>query len=95
MISSLKEEREGMSGAIRYIKFSGDYDKFDQCKEKTKAIDRHKGILKYLTKEVDIPIEDEAENDEERMKIYEEKIQGMGFPNHVIYRNFFWSGQIV
>ena len=38
---------------------------------KEKAITRHKGILKYLTKEVEIPTEDEAYNDEDKMKIYE------------------------
>ena len=38
---------------------------------KIKAIARHKGILKYLTKEVEISTEYEAENDEENMKIYE------------------------
>ena len=53
-----------MEGDIRYIKLSGDYDKFYELKEKTKAIFRHKGILKYLTKEVEISTEDEAENDE-------------------------------
>ena len=47
-----------MDRAIRYINFSGYYDKFDECKEKTKAIARHRGKLKYLTKEVDIPTED-------------------------------------
>ena len=51
----MKEERYEMAGSIRYIKFSEDYDKFDDWKEKTKAIARHKGILKYLTKEWDIP----------------------------------------
>ena len=49
-MSSIKEERDDMYGAIRYIKFSGDYDNFDDWKEKTKAIDRHTDILKYLTK---------------------------------------------
>ena len=63
MISSPKEEGEDMAGATRYIKFSGDYDKFDEWKENTKAISKHKGILKYLTKEVEIPTEEEAEND--------------------------------
>ena len=42
-------------------------------------IARPKGILKYLTKEVDIPIEDEAENDEEKMKIYEENSKAWDF----------------
>ena len=45
-----------MPGSIRYINFSGYYDKFDEWKENTKAVYRHKGILKYLTKEVEIPI---------------------------------------
>ena len=44
-----------MVGAIRYIQFSGDYDKFYEWKEKTKEISRQKGIRKYLTKEVEIP----------------------------------------
>ena len=61
-----------MSGAISYIKFSGDYYKFDEWKENTKSITIHRGILKYLTKEV-IPTEDESENDEEKMKMYEGK----------------------
>ena len=30
------------------IKLSGDYDKFDEWKDKTEAIERHKGVLKYL-----------------------------------------------
>ena len=46
-----------MAVAIRYIKFRGDYDKCDEWKKKTKAIARHKGILKYLTKECEIPNE--------------------------------------
>ena len=50
-----------MAGAIRYIKFSGYYDTFEECKERTKEISRHKGILKYLSKEVEITIEEEAE----------------------------------
>ena len=35
-----------MAGAIIYIKFIGDYDKFDNWKEKTKEIARHKGVPK-------------------------------------------------
>ena len=57
MTSIPKEEREEMAGAIRYIKFSGDYDKFYEWKEKIKEITSHKGTLKYLTKEVYIPTE--------------------------------------
>ena len=52
---SIKEKIDEIYGAIRYINFSGDYEKFYEWKEKTKAITRHKGILKYLTKEVYIP----------------------------------------
>ena len=44
-----------MAGTIRYIKFSGDYEFFCECKENTKSIARQKGILKYVTKEWDIP----------------------------------------
>ena len=32
MISITKDEREDMEGTIRYIKFSGGYDKFDEWK---------------------------------------------------------------
>ena len=46
-----------MAESIRYIKFSGDYKNFDEWKEKTKAITRHKSSLKYPTKEVEIPTE--------------------------------------
>ena len=52
MTSIPKEEREKITGAIRYIKFSGDYDMFYEWKEKIKEITSHKGTLKYLTKEV-------------------------------------------
>ena len=65
------EEREDMARFIRYINISGDYEKFDQWKENNKEIARHKGILKYLTKEVEILTEEEAENGQDRMKIYE------------------------
>ena len=67
-----------MAGAIRYINFSGDYENFDYWKENTKSITRHKGILKYLTKEVYVPTEDEAENDEDKLKIYEGKSKAWG-----------------
>ena len=40
-----------MDGAIRYINFREYYETFYEWKEKTKTIARHKGILKYLTKE--------------------------------------------
>ena len=48
-MSSTKEEGYEMAGAIIYIKFSGDYEKFDEWKGKTKVIERHKCILKYPT----------------------------------------------
>ena len=79
MISLTKDERYDMSGAIRYIKFSGDYNKFGECKKKTEAIFRHEGILKCLTKELAIPIEDESDKDEEKL------ISLKGTPNHWIY----------
>ena len=50
MTSSTIDEIDEVSGAISYIKFSGDYDNFDEWKENTMAIARHKGILKYLKK---------------------------------------------
>ena len=37
-MSSIKKERAEMSGAIRQIKFIGDDEKIDDCKEKTKKI---------------------------------------------------------
>ena len=40
MTPTPKEEREEMAGSFRYIKFSGDYDKFDEWKEKNKEIAR-------------------------------------------------------
>ena len=46
-MSSTREKRYEMDIAIRYIKFSGDYDKFDEWKGKTKVIATNKGILKY------------------------------------------------
>ena len=49
------------------IKLSGDYEKFYEWKEKTKEISRHKGIIKYLTKEVKIPTEEETEKNEGNM----------------------------
>ena len=69
-MSSIKEERDDMYGAIRYIKFSGDYDNFDDWKEKTKAIDRHTDILKYLTKYWEIINKEYAEDDPDKLNIY-------------------------
>ena len=43
------------------------------------AISIHKGILKYLTKEVDISTEDEADKCGEKMKIYEENSKAWDF----------------
>ena len=39
-----------MKSSIISMKFSGDYEKFDEWKEKTKDVARIKGILKYLKK---------------------------------------------
>ena len=49
-MSRINDERYDMAGAIRYIKFSGDYEKFYGWKENTKAVAGHNGILKYLKK---------------------------------------------
>ena len=91
--SSPRERREDKAGAIRYIKFSGKYNKFHEWKEKIKAIARHKGILQYLTKEVEIPPEDKAENDEEKMKINEGNSKACDFLIISLADILFWSGQ--
>ena len=57
-MSSIKEERDEMSGAIICIKFIGYYENFDEWKENTKSIARHHGIFKQLTREWEIPEED-------------------------------------
>ena len=49
-ISSSKDEREETDGAIRYIKFSGDYDKFDELRENKKSIVIKKGYPKIPDK---------------------------------------------
>ena len=54
-MSSIKEKRDDMADATIYIKFSGDYDNFNEYKEKTKAIVSPKVIFKYSTKKWDIP----------------------------------------
>ena len=59
------------SGAIRYIKFSGYYYKFDEWKDKTTTLARHKTILKYFTKEWEINNEEDVEDDPYKLKIYE------------------------
>ena len=68
-----------MSGAIRYIKFSEDYDKFYDWKDKTKAIAGHNRMLKYLTKKRDIPKEEDAKDDAYLLKIYEGNIKAWYF----------------
>ena len=60
-----------MNGYIIYIKFSGDYDKFDEWKEIIKEVSRYMGILKYLRKELWIPSEVDVENNEHKLNIYE------------------------
>ena len=63
-----------MAVAIRYIRFSRDYAKFDEWKQNTEAIERHKVILKCLTKEWGICKQEDAEDDSDILKIYEEYI---------------------
>ena len=46
-----------MTRAIIKITFRGDYNNFDGWKENTKAIARHEGALKYLTKYWKVPKE--------------------------------------
>ena len=75
----IKDERDDMAEAIRYINFCSDCDKFDEFKEKTKAMSRNKGILKYLTIKLEIPTEDEEDNDEDKMKIYEGNSKAWNF----------------
>ena len=70
-MSSTKYERDQMNVAIRYIKFSGDYNKFGEWKENTKSIARHKGILKYLTNQWEITSEEDAEDYKDKLKIIE------------------------
>ena len=94
MTSNPKEEREEMEGSIRYIKLSVEYDKFYQWKENTKEISRHKGILKYLTKEVEIPTEEEAKN-EDNMKIYKGNSKAWDFLIIILTDIPFWYGQAV
>ena len=77
MTSILREEGEETAGAIKYIKLSEYHDKFYEWKENPKTIYRHKGILKYLTKEAEIPTEEE--NDDNKMKIYEEYSKAWDF----------------
>ena len=68
-----------MDRAIKYLKFSGDCDNFYEWKENTKEIVKHKGILKYLTKEWEIPTEEDEETDEEKVKIYEGNFKAWNF----------------
>ena len=53
--SIIKDYRYDMEGIIKYIKFSGDKENFDEWKENTKEISGQKEIIKYLTKKWDIP----------------------------------------
>ena len=68
-----------MAGDIRYIKFSGDYEKFDEWKNNTKAISRHKGILKYLTKQREIPTKEDTETEKDKINIHEIKCKAWDF----------------
>ena len=62
-----------MAVAIRYIKYSGDYENVFEWGKKIKEIARHKGTLKYLKKKVDIPTEDASDKDGDKVNIYEYK----------------------
>ena len=44
MTSITKDERYEITGYIRYIKFSGDYNKFDSWKEEKKSIFRQEHL---------------------------------------------------
>ena len=46
--------------------------------KKTKAIVSHKDILKYLTKEWEITSEEDAEDEKDKIKIYEGKYKACG-----------------
>ena len=59
-----------MDGVIRYIKFSVDYDQFDERKDK-KGNCKTQGYIEVLKKEWEIPIEEDEENNEDILKIYE------------------------
>ena len=61
-----------------YINFSGDYEKFDEWKNKTKSIVSHKGIMKYLTKKLLITTEEDAETYEYKLNINERKSEAWG-----------------
>ena len=62
-----------MTRSIGYINFIGDYDNFDQWKEKNKNIAGKKGILNHLKKEWEIPTQEYAETNEDKLKTYEGK----------------------
>ena len=68
-----------MDGVIRYIKFSGYYDKFGQWKKITNAISIHNIILNYLTKEREIAYVEDAENDDDKLNIYERNSKAWDF----------------
>ena len=71
----IKIEIYEIEGAITYIKFSGDYENFDELKNNTKEIVRHKGTIKYLTNKCEITTEEDVENDTDLLKIYEGNIK--------------------
>ena len=82
-----------MAASIRHIKFSGNYGSIYEWRENINEIARHKVILKYLTKEVEIPTEDKSENDEEKMKIYEGNSKACDLIIISLIDMRFWSGQ--
>ena len=59
------------SGDIRYMKFSGYSDNFDECKDKNKSLEEQKRILNCLTKKWEITNGEDAEYDPYKLNIYE------------------------
>ena len=84
-----------MAGSIRYIKFRGNYKKFDECKEKTKALSMQKGIMKCLTKEQEIIKEEDTEYDDYLLKIYEVNRKAWPFPGNQPDKYTFLVGEAV
>ena len=78
-----------MAASIRYIRFRGAFGDFYDWRENTKIISRHKGILKHLGEKVEISTEDKAENDEEKMKIYEGNSKTYDFPIMILTDIYF------
>ena len=78
-MSIIREEIDDMEGYIRYIISSGDYNKSDGWKQKTKSIAGNKSIFEYLTKEWVICKEEDTEDDPYLLSIYEGNIKAWCF----------------